>query len=35
MESLVSVYETHFDKTRQVSEETALDEMVISENGPH
>ena len=34
VESLVSRYETHFDKKRQLSEIHALDEMVIAENGP-
>ena len=34
MESLVSRYEVHFDKTRQLTEENALNEMEIAENGP-
>ena len=34
VESLVSRYETHFDKSRQLKEEGADYEIVISENGP-
>ena len=34
VESLVSRYEQHFDSARQLTEEKALDEMEISENGP-
>ena len=34
VESLVSRYETHFDKGRQLSESEADLEMEISENGP-
>ena len=34
VESLVSRYETHFDKSRQLSEESAMEEMMIAENGP-
>ena len=34
VESLVSRYEVHFDKTRQLMEEHALQEMEIAENGP-
>ena len=34
VESLVSRYEVHFDSKRQLSEEHALEEMEISENGP-
>ena len=34
VESLVSRYETHFDKKRQLKEEYALEEMEIAENGP-
>ena len=30
----VSIYEKHFDKTRQPDEDHAFDEMVIAENGP-
>ena len=33
VESLVSRYETHFDKKRQLNEEYALEEMEIAENG--
>ena len=32
VESLVSRYETHFDKSRQLSEESAMKEMMIAEN---
>ena len=35
VESLVSRYETHFDKKRQLQETHALEEMEIAENGPH
>ena len=35
VESLVSRYEIHFDKERQLKEENALNEMEIAENGPH
>ena len=34
VESLVSRYEVHFDKARQLIEENALHEMEIAENGP-
>ena len=34
VESLVSRYECHFDSSRQLKEEHALDEMIIAENGP-
>ena len=34
VESLVSRYEIHFDKERQLTEEHALNEMEIAENGP-
>ena len=34
VESVVSRYERHFNKGRQLSEENALDEMEIAENGP-
>ena len=34
VESLVSRYEIHFDKERQLKEEHALNEMEIAENGP-
>ena len=34
VESLVSRYEKHFDKSRKLTEENALDEMEISANGP-
>ena len=34
VESLVSRYEAHFDKSRQFTEEHALEEMEISENAP-
>ena len=34
VESLVSRYEKHFDKSRKLTEENALDEMEISGNGP-
>ena len=34
VESLVSRYETHFDKKRQLKEVHALEEMEIAENGP-
>ena len=34
VESLVSRYETHFDKKRQLKEIHALEEMEIAENGP-
>ena len=34
VESLVSRYETHFDKSRQLFEEFAMEEMMIAENGP-
>ena len=35
VESLVSRYENHFTSSRQLTEEHALDEMIISENGPN
>ena len=34
VESLVSRYESHFDSSRQMKEEHALEEMLIAENGP-
>ena len=34
VESVVSRYEIHFDKERQLTEEHALNEMEIVENGP-
>ena len=34
VESLISRYETHFDKKRQLKEENSHQEMVIAENGP-
>ena len=34
VESLVLRYETHFQKARQLTEDHALEEMEISENGP-
>ena len=34
VESLVSRYEKHFDSSRQMKEENALEEMLIAENGP-
>ena len=34
VESLVSRYETHFRKGRQLSEEHSMEEMTIAENGP-
>ena len=34
VESLVSRFENHFGKNRQLSEEHALEEMLIAENGP-
>ena len=34
VESLVSRYESHFTKSRNLEEENAMDEMVIAENGP-
>ena len=33
-EPLVSRYENHFTSSRQLDEDNALDEMIISENGP-
>ena len=33
VESLVSRFENHFGKNRQLTEEHALDEMLIAENG--
>ena len=35
VETVVSRYEKHFDKSRKLDEEQALDEMEISENGPN
>ena len=35
VESLVSRYESHFDAKRQLKEVHALDEMIITENGPN
>ena len=35
VESLISRYETHFDKSRQLTENSALEEMMIAENGPN
>ena len=34
VESLVSRFENHFGKNRQLTEEHALDKMLIAENGP-
>ena len=34
VESLVSRYETHFRKDRQLTEEHSMEEMMIAENGP-
>ena len=34
VESLVSRYENHFTSSRQRTEEHALEEMIIAENGP-
>ena len=34
VESLVSRYEKHFDKERNLLEDNAMDEIEISENGP-
>lgn len=34
VETLVSRYESHFNKTRSLKEENAIDEMMIAENGP-
>ena len=34
VESLVSRYETHFNKNRSLDEENAMDEMMVAENGP-
>ena len=34
VESLVSRYEVHFDASRQLDEDHALQEMEIAENGP-
>ena len=34
VESLVSRYETHFNKNRNLEEHNAMDEMIIAENGP-
>ena len=34
VETLVSRYENHFTSSRQLDEDNALDEMIISENGP-
>ena len=34
VKSLVSRFENHFGKNRQLTEEHALDEMLIAENGP-
>ena len=35
VESLVSRYENHFDASRQLDEDHALEEMFIAENGPN
>ena len=35
VESLFSRYETHFDKSQQLKEKAALEEMMIAENGPN
>ena len=35
VESLVSRYEKHFNKSRQLTESNAKEEMLISENGPN
>ena len=34
VESLISRYEVHFDKSRQLGEEKAHMEMFVSQNGP-
>ena len=34
VESLVSRYESHFNKNRSLDEINAMDEMLIAENGP-
>ena len=34
VESLVSRYESHFNKNRNLEERNAMDEMLIAENGP-
>ena len=34
VESMISVYENHFDSKRQLTEEHALEEMQIAQNGP-
>ena len=34
VEILVSRYEQHFDSSRQITEDHALEEMQIAENGP-
>ena len=34
VESLVSRYKNHFTSSRQGTEEHALEEMIIAENGP-
>jgi hypothetical protein len=34
VESLVSRYETHFNKNRSLDEDNAMDEMMVAENGP-
>ena len=34
VESLISRYECHFDKSRQLSQERSTQEMFLSENGP-
>ena len=33
-ESLVSLYEKHFDSSRQPAKQHSLDEIIIAENGP-
>ena len=34
VETIVSQYETHFNKNRNLNEENAMHEMTIAENGP-
>mgnify|MGYP001264613120 CR=1 FL=1 len=34
VESVVSRYEIHFNKSRQLSEPNAIQEMLVAENGP-
>ena len=35
VESLVSRYETHFDKSQQLTKNAALEEIMIAENDPN